>query len=196
MADLNSVAELAWKAIFPEGSDETKVKKEQFIADAKLFYANEVWLKIMATKREDGEIEVPSYLLSEKEIDVVNNVMDLSELKILRSLPFEIWLQNLGGLNCECRYVKTTFNLAQVLCDDDSLSDSDKTYYPLGKKIKFPKGVHKTPLSITYANGGENVNGAIEIDDQIAASIRIALTALYLGKVGKEDKTNNSNNEQ
>lgn len=195
MANLLSAAELAWKAIFPEGSDETKVKKEQFIADAKLMYANELWLKIMAGKREDGQIEVPSYLLSEKEIDIENNQMDLSQLKIMRSLPWEIWLQNIGGINCECRYVKSTLNLAQVLCDDDSLADSDKTYFVVGKKINFPRGTHKNKLPIIYANGGEKIDDNIEVDDQIAALVRIGLVNLYAGKTGREDKTNNSSSD-
>lgn len=195
MANLLSIAELAWKQLFPGPSDEVKVKKEEFISTAKTEYAFQLWVTILAEKREEGQLEVPSYLLSEKEIDVVNNVMDLTGLKIMRSLPFDIWLQNAGGI-CECRYVKTTFNLSQVLCDDDSLSDSDKIYYAVGKKIKFPRGVHKTPLSITYANNGEAIDGNIEVDDAIGGMVRRSLIELYGGKIGKEDKTNNSNSEQ
>src|SRR5688572_31688356 len=120
MANLLAVANLAWLQLFPPGTDETKVKKEQFIADSKFLYANAVWLKFMADKREEGTLEVPSFLLSEKEIEVSNNEMDLTGLKIMTGIPFGMWLQNIGGIDCECRYVKSTLNLSQVLCDDDS----------------------------------------------------------------------------
>jgi hypothetical protein len=195
MANLLSIAELAWKQLFPEGSDETKVDKEQFIADSKTEYSYQLWLKILADKREEGQLDIPSYLLTETELEVVDNVIDLKGLKIMRSIPFEAWLQNVGGIDCKCRYVKTTFNLAQVLCDDDSLDDTDKTYYAVGKKIKFPRGVHKSPLPITYANNGEKVDGMIEVDDAVGGLVRRSLIELYAGKVGKEDKTNNSSSD-
>lgn len=196
MANLLSIAELAWKQLFPEGSDETKVKKEQFIADSKTEYAYQLWAKILADKREEGQIDIPSYLLSEKELEVTDNVMDLTGLKIMRSLPFEIWLQNVGGINCECRYIKSTINLSQVLCDDDSIGDNDRTYYPVGKKIKFPRGTHSKKLTIIYANNGELVDDQIEVDDAIGGLVRRSLIELYGGKVGKQDETNNSNPEQ
>lgn len=196
MANLLSIAELAWKQLFPEGSDETKVKKEQFIADSKTEYAYQLWVKILADKREEGQIDIPSYLLSEKELEVADNVMDLTGLKIMRSLPFEIWLQNVGGINCECRYIKSTINLSQTLCDDDSIGDNDKTYYPVGKKIKFPRGTHSKKLTIIYANNGELVDDQIEVDDAIGGLVRRSLIELYGGKVGKQDETNNSNPEQ
>lgn len=195
MADLKSVAELVWRQLFPDPTVQTKVKKEEVLASAKVEYAYQLWLKLMADKREDGYIEVPSYLLSQKELDVSNNEMDISSLKIMRGLPWEIWLVQVGELDCECKYVKSTVNLAQVLCDDDSLGDSDKTYYVLGKKIKFPKGAHASKLPITYANSGEDIDGKIEVEDTIAGIVRRSLLDLYGGKIGPKDVTNNSNPE-
>lgn len=192
MANLNSIAELAFLQLFPSGNDETKVKKEQFLADAKSEYAYQLWLKILADRRENGELEIPSYLLSEIELEVENNQMDVSSLKIMRSLPWETWLQNIGGIECKCRYIKSTINNSQLLCDDDSLNVGDKTYYAVGKKIKFPLGVHSSPLEITYANEGTEIDGNIEVDAAIGAVVRRALIEIYGGKVGKEDKTNNS----
>jgi len=195
MSNLLSIAELAWKQLFPGPSDEVKVKKEEFIATAKTEYAYQLWVKLMAEKREEGSFSVPSYLLSEVELDVVDKVMDISSLKIMRSIPWETWLVAIGDLDCTCTYVKSTINLAQVLCDDDSLDDADKTYYVVGKKIKFPLGVHKTPLEITYANSGENIDGNIEVEDSIAGIVRRTLIEIYGGKIGVTDKTNNSNPE-
>lgn len=195
MASLNSVAELVWKQLFPDPTVQTKTKKEEVLASAKLEYSYQLWLKLMADKREDGYIDTPSYLLSEKELDVENNEMDISDLKIMRGLPWEIWLVQIGELDCECKYVKSTANLAQVLCDDDSLGDSNKTYYVVGKRIKFPKGTHKNKLPIIYANSGETVDGKIEIDDTVAGIVRRSLFELYGGRIGSTDETNNDNNE-
>lgn len=195
MANLNSIAEQAWRQLFPGPSDEVKVKKEEFMATAKTEYAYQLWIKIMAERREEGQLDIPSYLLSEAELEVVNGVMDISSLKIMRSLPWETWLQNVGGINCECPYVKTTLNLAQVLCDDDSLPDGARTYYAEGKKLKFPKGVHKSPLPIVYANSGENIKGYIEVEDSLAGVVRRSLIEIYGGKIGNKDVTNNSNPE-
>lgn len=195
MADLLSIAELAWRQLFPNPNDEVKVLKGQFIADSKTEYAYQLWLKILSDKREEGNIEVPSYLLSEIELDVNENEIDVSGLKIMRSLPFEIWLQNIGGLGCQCKYVKSTVNLIQTLCDDDSLDDMAKPFYIVGKKIKFPKGTHKNKLPLIYANNGENIDGKIEVDDAIGGLVRRSLVELYAGKTGKEDKTNNSSSD-
>lgn len=188
--------ELAWRQLFPDGSDETKIKKEEFIATGRGEYAYQLWLKMMAEKREEGAFSVPSYLLSEAELEIVaNNIMDISGLKIMRSIPWETWLVAIGEIDCKCKYVKSTLNLAQVLCDDDSLDDNDKTYYVVGKKIKFPRGVHKSPLQITYANSGENIDGNIEVEDSLAGIVRRTLIEIYGGKIGVTDKTNNTNPE-
>lgn len=196
MAELLSICELAWRQIFPSGKDESKVMKEQFIADGRTEYAYQLWLKIMAEKRDDGMVEVPSYLLSEKELEVKDGVMDISSLKIMRSLPFDIWLQNIGGYNCKCHYVKTSVNLTQVLCEDDSLDDDARPYFLIGKEIRFPKGSHSSKLPITYANNGETIDGRIEVDDAIGGIVRRSLIDLYAGKVGVEDKTNNSSSDK
>lgn len=195
MANLLSIAEETWRQLFPDPTPQTKVKREEMIATAKNEYAYQLWLKLMVDKREDGYIEAPSYLLTEKELDIEDDTMDLSSLKIMRGLPWEIWLQNVGGMNCECKYVKSTVNLSQVLCDDDSLGDSDKTYYVLGKKIKFPRGVHKDKLSIIYANGGENIDGEIEVENTIGGIVRRTLLEIYAGRIGPADKTQNNNPE-
>jgi hypothetical protein len=42
---------------------------------------------------------------------------------------------------------------------------------------------------------GENVDEDIEIDDTIAAIIRSRLNEIYLGKIPKEDVTNNSSSD-
>ncbi len=83
--------------------------------------------------------------------------------------------------------------MSQLMCEDDSLGDDAKTYFVVGKVIKFPNGTHKTPLPIIYANNGEKVNGQIEVDDAIGGIVRTRLIEIYGGKIGKEDKSNDLN---
>lgn len=193
MANLKEIAELAWLQLYPKPSDETAVTKEEFIATAKAEFAYQELLMAWKEKREEGYFNVPSYLSTEIELEVKDNEMDISALKILRSLPQEVWLQNIGGLDCKCKYVKSTINLTQLLGDDDSMGDNVRTYLVVRKTIKFPQGVHTSPLTIIYANSGEDVDGRIEVDGAIAAIIRTRLIEIYGGKTGQEDETNNSN---
>lgn len=191
--NLKEVAELSFNKIFPQAGGRASVDVIEFQRTAYHEFAYQTLLMAWKEKADDGYYEVPSYLLAEVEMPVVDNEMDISELKYFKSLPTELWLQNIGGLTCHCKYVKSSVNLSQLLCDDDSLPDTTKTYFPLGKKLVFPKGVHTTPLKIIYANMGEDVNGAIEVSEAIAALIRERLDAIYLGKVPPADVTNNNN---
>ena len=192
MANLKSIAEQAWNQLFPRPGDEEAVDLEDFVATAKSEYAYQLWRKIKEDKLLYGECDIPSYLLSDAELEIENDEMDISSLKIMRSIDQELWLQNIGGIGCECNYIKSTLNQSKLLCDDDSLADDSKPYYPSGLKIKFPKGVHKTPLEITYANNGEEIDGRIEVDDAIGGIVRTRLIEIYGGKIGQEDKANDS----
>lgn len=195
MSNLLEEAELAWKQLFPEGSGRPPVPKEDFIQTAKTEAAWQMWRLSKEEAAQEGVFNIPSYLLSEVELPVENNEMDISELKILRSFSDDSWLQNIGGVDCECVYVKSSINMSQLMCDDDSLG-SAKPYYVVGSKVKFPKGVHNKKLLVVYANSGEKINGRIEIDGAIAKLVRDYLIDLYGGKVGKEDVTNNSNSNK
>lgn len=193
MANLNSTAEQAWRQLFPNPDDEEATTLEEFIETAKTEYAYQMWLKARNDKREDGSFDIPSNILIQTSLDIVNNQMDISSLNILRSIPEEKWLQNIGGLSCRCDYVKSDINKTALLCDDDSLDDAALTYYVVGNTISFPLGVHTTPLPIIYATSGEDINGNISIDDAIAGIIRTRLIEIYGGKIGQEDVTDNTN---
>lgn len=193
MQSIQEVANLSWLQLFPPGSDEATITLEEFIATAKSEFAYAQLLMAWKDKREDGYFQVPSYLSTETEpLPVVDNAIDISNLDILRSLPQEIWLQNVGGFNCECAYVKSTINQSQLLCDDDSLGDQ-KSYFVIGNKIKFPKGTHENKLPIIYANNGANLDNLMMIDDAMGAIVRDKLSQIYGGKVPPADVTNNSN---
>lgn len=188
---LQDVAELAYLQLFPHSSDETSATKEEFIATARVLYASMMWVQARNEKNQEGYYNVPSSLLSEVEKDVVNNEIDISDLNILRGLPSEVFIQNIGGLTCECEYIKSTVNTSQLLCDDEAL-EGYKTYFVVGNRIRFPRGTHKKKLPIIYANSGENVDGVTYIDDVVGGLLRDKLIETYGGKTGKEDETNNS----
>lgn len=193
MANLNSTAEICWRQLFPDPSDEVAITLEEFIETAKTEYALQMWIKARNDKREDGSFDIPSNILVQIDLPIVKKTMDISSLNILRSIPEEKWLQNIGGLQCDCEYVKSDINKTALLCDDDSLDDAARTYYVVGNTITFPLGTNATPLQIIYATSGEDIDGTISIDDAIAGIIRTRLIEIYAGKTGIEDTTNNSN---
>lgn len=196
MANLLEIAALAWQQLYPVPNDETAITLEEFETTALSEYALQMWIKARNAKREDGYFEVPSEILVPKEFDVVNDEIDLSGVGILRSIPNEKWVQNVGGLNCKCEYIKSTINNWQLLCDDDCIDDVAKIFYVVGDKIRFPKGVHSTPLEITFASSGEDINGEIPITDDLAGIIRTRLIEIYGGKTAQEDTTNNTSSTQ
>lgn len=195
MATLKSICEVAYRQVFPNPSDEAAVTVEEFIETGRSEYAYQMLLMYWKERREEGFYDIPSNLLSSAKLEVKDNRADISQLGIFRGFPSDIWLQNVGGIGCKCKYVKTTVNMVQLSCGDDSLPDEARTFLPLGQEIIFPQGVHENPITIVYTNMGENVDGDIEIDDTIAAIVRTRLNEIYLGKIPKEDVTNNSSSD-
>lgn len=192
MAVLQEIAEQVWLQIQPRGSDESATSLEEIISSARTIYSTLIWTAARNERNTEGFYDVPSYLLTEVEKEVVNNEMDISDIKALKSLPNESWLLNVGGLACECDYIKSTVNRTALLCDDETF-DELKTYYIVGNKIKFPKGVHKPSLPILYANNGSTTDPLIYIDESIAGLLRDKLQDAYnIQKIGREDVTNNS----
>lgn len=193
MANLKEIAELAHSQLFPNSGDEVAVDIEDFVATAKVLHAYELWRKIKEDKREYGECDIPSYLLKEAELEVEDNRISLEGLNIMRGIDQELWLQDVGGMNCECTYVKSTVNHTKLLCDDDSLPDDQRTFYPVGKQILFPQGAHSDKIKITYAHNGDETDDYIDVDDVVAGIVRTRLIEIYTGKIGQEDNKNDTN---
>lgn len=191
--NINEVAALVWRQLQPTSGGTPTIHLEEFKSSARAEFAYQMLLLAWKEKRDEGYYTVPAYLLKEVEKEVVNNEMDISDLEYFKSLPSEVWLQDMGGLGCECKYVKSTVNHSKLLCGDDSLDDDTRTFYVLGDKIKFPQGAHAKKLTLTYADKGGDVDGNMDIDDAVAAIIRERLIGLYAGKVGVNDETNNEN---
>lgn len=195
MSNLKEIAQLAYDFIFPNPTDEEKISRIDFLQSARLEYAYQFLLWYWKERGTEGVFNMPGELATEEEFNVVNNEIDISGFDIMSRLPNDQWLQNIGGLTCDCKYVKSNINQTQLLCDDDSLPDTYKTYLIIGKKIKFPLGVHKNPLPIIYANSGRQVDDSIEVDPALGKLVKDALIANYGGKIGTEDKANNTNAE-
>lgn len=196
MASLKSVCELAYRQVNPNNSTEFSIDLEEFIATGYNEYALQMFIKARNEKREDGTFDIPSSILVEREITVDKNEADISGFGIMRSMPEEKWLQKIGEVGCECKYVKSDINKTSLLCDDDSLDDNARTYYVVGNRIKFPQGTHSNKIPFTYASNGEGIDGDVDIDEAIAGIIRTRLLDIYLGKIAPEDLTNNSNSSK
>lgn len=195
MANLLSICETAWLQLYPTATDEAPITKEEFIETGLGEYAYQFLLWYWKEKGTEGVFNIPGNLSSEHEFDVIDNEIDISGLDIMSRLPNDLWLQNIGGLTTDCNYVKSNINQTQLLKEDDSLPDDYKTYLIVGKKIKFPQGTHKTPISIIVANSGKEIDGDIEIDDAIGAIVRTRLIEIYGNRIGLQDKTNNSSGQ-
>lgn len=198
MANLLEIAELAWSQIWPHPTDEAAITKEEFITTAKIQYPLQMWVHARNTKNEDGVFNIPSNILVQSDpLPVKDNKIDISGLKIMRGLPNERWLQNIGGLTCQCKYVKSDVNLSQIFQDvDDGLPDGTKTFLILGKEIIFPKGTHANALPIIYASDGIENDGLYEVDDVVGALIQQQLISIYGGKMGKEDSNNDGKSDE
>lgn len=194
MANLLEIANVAWEMQFPLATDETAISLQSYIATAKGEYAYQFLLWYWKERATEGVFNIPGNLSSQSDpLPVVDNEMDISSLDILSRLPNDLWLQHIGALTSECKYVKSNINQTQLLQDDDSLPDDYRTYLIIGKKIVFPKGVHTNPITIIYANSGKDVDDNIEVDDAIGSLVRQKLNDIYLGKIMPVDKTNNTN---
>lgn len=191
MASLNEIAQLCYDIIFPLPRGKNSIDIEDFKATSKVQYAAAMWIYRQELLNTDGQFQMPSDLLSESDpLPVVDDSVDVSGLNYLSALPNDLWLQNIGGLGCDCKYVKSTLNLSQVLCGDDSLGN-EKPYYIIGKKIKFPEGADAKTLVITYANMGNSIDDDVEVNEYIGAKVQEKLLAIY-GKKLPADETNNN----
>jgi hypothetical protein len=191
MASLFEICQQVYDSVYPNASIQTSVKVDHLIVESKVRYAYEMWLQSKISAREDGGWEVPSVLLQDATIEVKDNEADISALNIFRSFEGDVWIQSIGGMDCECSYMKQSVNISKMLCDDEYLGNS-KPYIIVGKKIKFPKGTHEKSLPIVYASNGEGIDGDIEVDDAIGALVSDYLWKRFTNRL-PEDRTQNSN---
>lgn len=189
--DLQSIAQVVYDQIYGNNTAQNAIKVEHFIEVAKSRYAYEMWLQSKTLGRAEGEWEIPSAILRDGEIEVKDNEADISALNIFRSFEGDLWIQNIGGLDCECDYIKQSVNLNQMLCDDEYLQGK-WPFVVVGKKIKFPKGSHSKTLPIIYASNGTDIENEIEVDDAIGDLVGDYLFKRFSGKL-PVDRTNDSN---
>lgn len=188
---LNEIAELVWRQLQPTSGDATTISLAEFKRTARMEYAYQLLLLAWKDKKEEGLYQIPSYLLNAAVKSVVNDRVDISDLEYFKSLPSEMWLQGIGGVRCDCRYVKSTYNQTKLMCGDDSLDDDVKTYYVQGKEIIFPFGAHTDEVEVVYA--GNKVSEDVDVDEGLGAVVRERLLSIYAGKIGVNDETNNNN---
>lgn len=194
---LQAIAELSYRQLYPNPTDETPITLAEFIQTAKAEYANFIWQANRNLWREEGQNIIPEYLLADAKLEVKNNAVDISSLKVLRSMNFLSWIQSIRGSDdsCNgCNYVVVDNNKYRLLCNDESFTENTKFAVPMGSFITFPKGTYGKDVYITYASlSGDRIDGTLEIDEAIGDLVRRSLIEIYGGKTNEEDKTNNSN---
>jgi len=189
MVKLFSIAETVWRQIHPQPGDETSVLLAEVIASAKVEYAGVIAINAYQLRAEN-EFEVPSEIIGVKKIDIQDNVADLSNLKIVRGLPNDLWFISLTGE--KCGYVKTTAS-GHLLSNPQDIQPK-KFVYAVGERLIFPDGTQDKNATLVYADAGTDFND-IPIPENLGMLVRQRLEQIYLGKVGREDLTNNSSSD-
>lgn len=179
MPTLNEVCELVWRKVVPNGSAQSDTKRDEIIATGQLQYASSMWIRSKELEASDGYFEIPAGLLTEKEFPVNDNMIDLTDEPVLNSLGSNGWLQDVGGVGCDCKYIKSSLNEEKILKGDDSIGNA-RTFFPVGKKIMFPRGTHNSKLKVTYVNNGSGLDAdEIMIDEYVGAKVMDKLMQLY-----------------
>lgn len=192
---LESIVQTVYDQVYPNGADDAAVSKIVMLEAARVSYVYRVWELNRADMNATGENNIPSNLLTEGELKVVNGEADITKLGALTSLPNISWIQSIGGFECgECKYILMDTNKYKLLCDDFSRKIGDKVVIPLRNKLKFPEGTFTTDgiVPIIYANMGKGVNGKTEINEALGYQVRMGLLKEF-GVKFPEDKTNDSN---
>ena len=194
MPTLQSIAEGVHKQIYPIQSDEVAIKLPYFIDAAKGHYAYRLW-ELNRAENSNGEVSVPASLLTPKTINVVDKKASIKDLKALRSLPHNMWLQSVGEFDCNgCKYVIMDLNKWKMLCTDKSRTKNQKAVVVVGDFLNFPDGTFNEngEVDIVYANMGESLDKTTTIDEAIGDLVRRYLLETF-GKRMPADKTNDSN---
>lgn len=189
MANLYSISELVWRQISPRPGDETSVLKGEVIASAKVEYGGIIAV-LAYQKRAVEEFEVPSEIVNTKTlvVDKESGTADISSFKIVRALPNDLWFISLTG---KCLYVKTTAASVQLF---SSVNTGKVRVFVTENQLVFPEGCTEDKLYFTFAGTGQ-LDNYHQIPDEIGSMLRDRLEKIYLGKVGKEDLTNNGAND-
>lgn len=190
MGNILELAELVWKNLNPNGSAQTATKKEAVISDAIIEYSAAMWIFSKEQAGNDGGFEIPSEMIAMETLPAKDNMVDISSLKIMDSLPNDQGIQFVGDFSCP--YIKSSLNQEHILKNDDSIG-LKKTFYRTGKKLLFPRGTYKDEVSITYAAmGTKEKPNDIQANDYVLSKVRDKLYQLYGLKV-PADHTENSN---
>lgn len=193
MSDLLSICQVSYDEVYPNATAQTAIKVEHFIEAGKSKYAFELWRISKEEKRSEGEWDIPSMLLRESEIEVIENTADISNLKIFRSLQGDTWIQSLGGFDSDCTYIRQTINVSRMLLDDEYLGNS-KPYTVIGDSIKFPKGTHSKKIPIIYASNGQDLEDKVLIDDAIGEIVGIYLVQRFSNKLPADRSADSNEN--
>lgn len=190
MFDIRSIADLVYKRLNPGGSNEFPHEYEEVLETVKMKYGYMVWLNhFQGMKDPDLKITFESLIKPvTKKIEFDESGMFITLDNGVIDLPRDASITNVRPKRLGCaNLVKTTASSYQMYAK----STISKSYYRIGKVIRFPYGM---PASdITEVEAFVVSTGAITDDiivsDAYADQIREATIKDYLGEIGlPEDK--------
>lgn len=189
--NLIEVAELFWRKMFPNPSDdELGIKRAEIIAAAKIEYGFLQFQMAQTMRHEEGEFTIPAAMILTAPVTVADKKADITDLLIINAIPMERWAIGLRGKKTGINYIKSSAASVQKIDADDLAAPR---YYVMGESIIFPDEVDDAECEFTYA-GMPDSDEYIGISGEMGSLIDRALSQRYgFRQPEKEDKTVNSN---
>lgn len=188
-----TIAELAWKQVYPKGKEETKNTVEEFVETAKDEYANvafTTWLQL----RNDSDLSLIENLLTRKKYEVKENTDGelYSDLEVsVFTLPRDMGIFIVQPPR-QRPLIKGSIGTQNLFADDPG----ERSYYRLEKKIFYPEGfaIPGTKEVMITLVALDFIDNELEVPDIFAKPIRDALVSKYMGTISVPvDDTNNKN---
>ena len=194
MTSLFTIAELAWRNIYPEGSREARNTLEEFVETAVHEYA--YWAFRMHMELvNSGEESMVEGLLRRKGYAVKTDEEGLySDLDVdVMDLPKDIGVYQVWPSGSEYPLTKGK-DVSRNL-----FPEGERIYFRREKQIRYPDGFERPNTKTVFITtiSLDSLDEKLEVPDTLAKQIRDSLERIYgQGKGLGENTTNNKNTQQ
>ena len=195
MKSIRLIAELAWRQLNPNPSEEVANLKEEYIETAKNEFAGLAWIQYMGARKE-GDKAVFEGLLRRK----VYLPQESEEGLFLQLDEDVIDLPNDEGIRMVAAVAKGVRPLTKARAESLNLFQDDpgeKVFYRLQRKIFFPYGLNvqgKTSVAVLMVSAGAIGEDDLLIPAHMAADIHGALINKYGPTKGVPSNVTNDSN--
>lgn len=198
MQSLNSVAEVAYRRVYPGAPADAPHTLQEFMETAKQKYGYLQW-KFYFDGKQDPDFTFVEILLKTKKLKVEKDEDDKLFAKLedeVLDLPRDAGVYVVKPLKAACggNLVKTTIAAMDLYCH---VKRSKKRYYRQGDKIFFPDGfkcVDVEKVEVTVLSIGDLDGDDVLISEAMADLVREGVVAAYMSTSNRpEDKTADRN---